>query len=340
MDLSQRRPLGRLALRVTPLGLGGAPLGDLYENIPEDRADATVRAAVEAGVGLFDTAPNYGYGLSEHRFGHVLRQAPRDTFVLSTKVGRWLRPEDPARIDRGLFKGGLNFAPVYDYSYDGAMRSFEQSLHRLGLDRVDVLLIHDVDVGTHGSPEAFERRFRETMDGAYRALDELRRAGAVRAIGIGVSEIRPCEMFAHAGDFDCFMLAGRYTLLEQEPLDGLLTLLERKGIGILLAGPFNSGVLATGAVAGAKYNYAPAPPEILDRVRRIEAVCRRHNVPLPAAAIQFPLAHPVVSSIVTGAAAPHEIARNVELITARVPTDLWAELKHAGLIRANAPVPS
>jgi D-threo-aldose 1-dehydrogenase len=340
MELSQTRPLGRSAVRVTPLGLGGAPLGNLYENIPEDRAGATVRAAREAGVGLFDTAPLYGYGLSEHRFGHVLRQAPRDGFVLSTKVGRWLRPEDPARIDRGIFRGGLNFAPVVDYSYDGAMRSFEQSLQRLGLHRIDVLLIHDVDVWTHGSQEAFERRFREAMEGAYRALDELRSAGAVRAIGIGVNEIRPSEMFARAGDFDCFMLAGRYTLLEQKPLDGLLPLLEEKGIGILLAGPFNSGILATGAVEGAKYDYAPAPPEVLDRVRRIEMVCRHHGVPLPAAAIQFPLAHPVVSSVVTGAVAPHEIARNVELMTARIPADLWAELKHEGLLRDDAPVPN
>jgi D-threo-aldose 1-dehydrogenase len=340
MRVTDRRRLGKSGCEVPLVGFGGAPLGNLYQEFPDEQARATVRAAYDAGMRLFDTAPLYGHGLSEHRIGEALRWLPRDSYVLSTKIGRLLRPKPAEQLDGGLFKRILPFEGVYDYSHDGVMRSVEDSLHRLGMDRIDVLLIHDVDVWTHGSQEAFERRFREAMEGAYRALDELRSAGAVRAIGIGVNEIRPSEMFARAGDFDCFMLAGRYTLLEQKPLDGLLPLLEEKGIGILLAGPFNSGILATGAVEGAKYDYAPAPPEVLDRVRRIEAVCWRHGVPLPAAAIQFPLAHPVVSSIVTGAVAPHEIARNVELMTARIPADLWAELKHEGLLRDDAPVPN
>ncbi|MBV9747881.1 MAG: aldo/keto reductase [Acetobacteraceae bacterium] len=328
-------------MHVTVLGLGGAPLGDLYERIPEERALATVRRAYELGVRLFDTAPLYGHGLSEHRFGHVLRQIEdRVGFVLSTKVARYLRPESPGTVERGLFRGGLNFSIVPDYSYDGAMRAFDQSLQRLGMDRVDVAHIHDVDVWTWGSEEAFQQRFREAMEGAYRALHDLRAQGVIRAIGVGVNEIKPMLMFAAAGDFDTFMLAGRYTLLEQEPLDELLPLCAQKGIGILTAGPFNSGILATGAVEGAKYNYHPAPPEIAERVRRLQAVCGRHGVPLAAAAVQFPLAHPAVCSMVPGAVRPEEVDANVRLIETPVPADLWEELKREKLIREDAPTPA
>ena len=341
MRAADTRTLGRSGLSVTVLGLGGAPLGDLYERIPETRALATVRRAQELGVRLFDTAPLYGHGLSEHRFGHVLRQIEeRDGFVLSTKVGRYLQPEAPETVDRGQFQGGLNFRIVPDYSYDGAMRAFEQSLQRLGMDRVDVVHIHDVDVWTWGSEEAFELRFREAMDGAYRALHDLRAQGMIRAIGVGVNEIKPMMMFAAAGDFDTFMLAGRYTLLEQEPLDQLLPLCTQKGIGILTAGPFNSGILATGPVEGAKYNYRPAPPDIMERVRRLEAVCGRHGVPLAAAAVQFPLAHPAVCSMVPGAVRPEEVDANARLIETPIPADLWAELKREKLLRENAPTPA
>jgi D-threo-aldose 1-dehydrogenase len=340
MRATDTRKLGRSGLSVTILGLGGAPLGDLYERIPEERALATVRRACESGVRLFDTAPLYGHGLSEHRFGHVLRQVEdRDSFVLCTKVGRHLHPEAPGAVDRGQFQGGLNFRVVPDYSYDGAMRAFEQSLQRLGMDRVDVVHIHDVDVWTWGSEEAFQQRFKEAMDGAYRALHDLRAQGVVRAIGVGINEVKPMLMFAAAGDFDVFMLAGRYTLLEQEPLDALLPLCERRGIGILTAGPFNSGILATGAVEGAKYNYSPAPPGIVERVRRMQAVCGRHGVPLAAAAVQFPLAHPAVCTMVPGAVRPEEVDANVRLIETPIPADLWAELKREGLLRADAPTP-
>lgn len=340
MKATETRPLGRSGLRVSVLGLGGAPLGDLYERIPEERALATIRHAHDLGVRLFDTAPLYGHGLSEHRFGHVLRRVEdRDGLVLSTKVGRHLAPERPERVERGLFRGGLNFRAVPDYSYDGAMRAFEQSLQRLGMDRVDVVHIHDVDVWTWGSEEAFQQRFREAMAGAYRALHELRAQGVIRAVGVGVNEVRPFMMFAEAGEFDTFMLAGRYTLLEQGALDDLLPLCERRGIGIMTAGPFNSGILATGAVEGAKYDYRPAPPAIMDRVRRIEAVCRRHGAPLAAAAVQFPLGHPAVSSMVPGAVRPEEVDANVRLIETPIPADLWAELKREGLLREDAPTP-
>jgi aryl-alcohol dehydrogenase-like predicted oxidoreductase len=235
------------------------------------------------GIRLFDTAPLYGHGLSEHRFGHVLREKPRAEFVISTKVGRWLRPERSEQVDRGQFVGGLNFQTVYDYSYDGTMRALEQSYQRLGMDRIDIALIHDVDIWTHGSAEAYERRFRQARDGAYRALDELRRSGVVRAIGVGINEVAPSVRFANEAAFDCFLLAGRYTLLEQNGLDDLLPLAEQQGFSLLIGGPFNSGILATGATPGAKYNYKLAPDAILRRVARIDVICQRHDVPLAAA---------------------------------------------------------
>jgi len=340
MDLAHHRPLGRRGLTVPCLGLGGAPLGDLYERIPEDRALATIETAYERGIRLFDTAPLYGYGLSEHRFGHVLRRRPRASYALSTKVGRYLVPTDPGEIDRGQWAGGLNMQPRFDYSYDGAMRALEQSFQRLGIERIDIALIHDVDVWTHGSEEAFKERFRQAVEGAYRALADLRAAGTVKAIGVGVNEIGPARRFVTETDIDALMLAGRYTLLEQDPLDDLLPLLEQKGMNILLAGPFNSGILASGPIAGAKYNYKPAPPPILDKTRRIQEVCARHHVKLPAAAIQFPLGHPVVAAIVPGAVRPEEVATNISLMTAKIPADLWAELKHENLLRKDAPLPA
>ncbi|MBB5751603.1 aldo/keto reductase [Prosthecomicrobium pneumaticum] len=341
MKATDRRPLGKSGIEVTLLGLGGAPLGDLYEAIPEDRALATIETAYRLGVRLYDTAPYYGQGISEHRFGHVLRQRPdeRDEIVLSTKIGRYMVPEHRSKVDHSVFKGGLDFRLIADYSYDGTMRALDQSWQRLGMNRIDIVHIHDVDVRSWGGVEAYEARFKEAADGAYKALDELRSAGVVGAIGVGVNEIEPLLAFSKVGDFDCFMLAGRYTLLEHAALDELLPLCETRGIGILTAGPYNSGILATGARPGAKYNYQPAPQDILDRVAGIEAVCGRHGVPLPAAAVQFPLAHPAISAMVPGAVRPEEVEANVKLVETPIPADFWAELKHEGLLRADAPTP-
>ncbi len=339
MKPTDKRKLGSSPLQVTQLGFGGAPLGDLYAKLDESDALAAPGVAVKAGLNLFDTSPLYGYGLSEHRMGRVLRQRPRDSFVLSTKVGRWFRPADPVTIDRGQWQGGLDFEPVYDYSYDGVMKSLEQSYLRLGISRIDVLLIHDVDVWTHGSREACDRRFDEAMAGAYVALDELRRSGQVQAIGLGMNEADMCARFVRAGDFDCVLLAGRYTLLEQGALDEFLPLCEQRDVNILLGGPFNSGILASGPRPGAKYNYDDAPPDVLERVTRIQTVCERHGVPMAAAAIQFPLSHPCVSSVVPGAVRAAEVKRNVELMSMDIPADLWAELKAEGLVREEAPVP-
>lgn len=324
-------------LPVTALGFGGAPLGDLYERLDEGMAQASVTAALSAGINLVDTSPLYGHGLSEHRIGAALRSVPRDGVVLSTKVGRWMDPGKPKTEGSG-YLGGLPHPAVIDYSYDGAMRSFEQSLLRLGTDRIDILLIHDVDVWTHGA--LMEQRFKEAMEGAYRALDGLRSSGAVKAIGIGVNESEICERFARAGDFDVMMLAGRYTLLEQGALDGFLPLALAKKIAIMLAGVFNSGILATGAKAGGHYNYRAASPEILARVDRIEAVCAAHGVKLPQAALAFAGAHPAVASVVLGAVTPAQVRQNLDLFALPTPPQLWSDLKAEGLLPAHAPVPA
>jgi len=327
-------------LRFSEIGLGTAPLGDLYEKLDEDQAVGTMVAAYKSGVRLFDSSPHYGNGLAELRLGAALRRYSRDSFLVSTKVGRWmnpferLAPRDPKVISPG-FVGGLSHRPVFDYSYDGTMRSVEQSLLRSGLDRIDILLIHDVDVWTHRA--GYETRFGEAMEGAYMALDKLRASGAVAAIGVGLNEADVAERFAKAGDFDVMLLAGRYSLLEQPAADSFLPLAVEKKIGIMLGGVFNSGILATGAVKGARYNYVPAPPEIMERVRKIEAVCRKHRVPLRRAAIAFALAHPAVVSLVLGAVMPAEVRANLADVARPVPAALWQDLKELGLLsRASA----
>lgn len=338
IDPLAKRKLGSAPLHVTSLGAGTAPIGDLYQRVPDEDARAMLELSYELGLDLFDTSPLYGSGLAEHRTGGVLRQKPRDSFVLCSKVGRWYKPA-PGRANRGNWAGGLEFDAVLDYSYDGAMRSFEQSLLRLGLGRLDVLLIHDVDVHTHGTREAADRRFDEAMEGAYRALVELRRNGDVKAIGVGVNESDMCARFARDGDFDCMLLAGRYTLLEQGALDEFLPLCEAKDIGVMAGGTFNSGILASGAKPGAKYNYSEAPASVKQRVTQLDAVCRAHRVPLAAAAIQFPLGHPKVSSVVIGAISPAEIRENYELMKTPIPAALWSDLRSQGLLRKDAPLP-
>jgi D-threo-aldose 1-dehydrogenase len=319
------------------VGFGGAPLGNLFAAIPEADAVGTVTTAYDAGIRYFDTAPLYGRGLSERRIGRALRGRPRESFRISTKVGRLLRPTEGRPTDRAYVD--LPALEVeYDYSEDGALRSLEASLERLGLDRVDTLFIHDIDRWTHG--DAQPARFRQAMAGAYRALRRLRDEGVVSAIGVGVNEWEVCQQAAEAGDFDGFLLAGRYTLLEQEALRSFLPLCERRGLFVVIGGPFNSGILATGAVGDPRYNYRPAPPEILARVARIEAVCRRHEVPLAAAALQFPLAHPAVKSVIPGARSADEVRQNLALLRVPIPPSLWQDLSAAGLLHPDAPTPS
>ena len=339
-DPAATRKLGSAPLEVTQLGLGCGPLGGFRAAIPEDEAQGIVATAHAAGIRLFDTSPLYGHGKSEMRVGHALRQLPQGSFVLSTKVGRWLTPVGPGEPRDGLRPGGLDFRPTYDLSRDGVLRALEQSHCRLGLPSFDIVLIHDVDIRSHGSREAFEQRYREALEGAYPALDELRRAGVIKAVGIGVNETMPCLRFARDADLDCILLAGRYTLLEQQPLEELLPLCVEKDIGILVGGPFNSGILAKGAIEGAPYDYRAAPPEVLERVRAIGEVCRRQGVALPAVALQFPLAHPAISTLIPGAISRAEVLQNADHLRASVPADLWAELKHMGLLHPAAPVPA
>jgi len=338
----ESRPLGRTEIPVSVLGFGAAPLGDLYAHLDESVAISTVVAARSAGMTLFDTSPHYGNGLAELRLGAGLRQQGRDGVIISTKIGRVMDPRQQpsppsADVISPGFAGGVPHRATFDYSYDGTLRSFEQSLLRLGVDRIDILLIHDVDVWTHG--DQFETRFREAMEGSYRALDRLRAEGVVRAIGVGINEADVCARFAEAGDFDVILMAGRYSLLEQGGAETFLPLALRKGIGVILGGVYNSGILATGAIPGARYNYRPAPPPILERVRRMEEVCAAHRVALHDAALRFAMAHPAVASVILGAVSADEVARNVSSLTYPVPAGLWSDLKTAGLLPADAATP-
>jgi D-threo-aldose 1-dehydrogenase len=333
-----RRKLGRTGLDVSILGFGTAPLGDLFARLDDHVAIAAAERAFALGVNLLDTSPLYGHGLSEHRCGTAIRRVPRNDIVLCTKVGRWMDPFH-GRGDGSNFVGGAPHRAVVDYSYDGTMRSVEQSLLRLGTDRLDLLLIHDVDVWTHGA-DMIEQRFREAMEGAYVALDKLRSERVVAGIGVGVNEADMCVRFAKAGRFDTMLLAGRYSLLEQPALAEFLPLALQQGIGVMLGGVFNSGILATGAVSGAKYNYRDAPPEVMQKVARIERVCAAHKVPLPTAALHFALGHSAVASVVLGAHNPQEVERNVAALSSPVPSALWHDLKAERLLDASAPVPA
>ncbi|MGF1475576.1 MAG: aldo/keto reductase [Geminicoccaceae bacterium] len=339
MKIETKRPIGRTDLMVSQMGFGGAPLGNMYEGFTDEVARAAVLASFDAGMSLFDTAPLYGHGLSEHRVGEALRGKDRDAWVLSTKIGRLLKPAAPAEIDSGIFQGVLPFKGVFDYSYDAVMRSVEDSFQRIGTHRIDILLAHDLDVWTHRSEEARQTYVAQFMAGGYRAMVELREQGAIKAIGAGVNEVSACQDLLDKGDFDTFLLAGRYTLLEQGALDGFLPRCAERGVTLMIGGPYNTGILATGAVEGAYYNYQPAPSDIMERVAKIEAVTKNHGVPLATAALHFPLHHPQVASIIPGVRHPDEVARNKTIFESQVPDALWHELKAEGLVREDAPTP-
>ena len=330
---------GNGGLTFTELGFGTAPIANLYRTVSEEDARAALEAAWDAGVRYFDTAPLYGLGLAETRLNPFLRGKPRESYILSTKVGRYLRACDPgeARDCIGKFYDVPARREVYDYTHDGVMRAVEQALERLGVDRVDILYAHDLDLYNHGTPEALGAKLDEFMAGAYRALLRLRDEGVIAAFGAGVNAWEPCRWMAERGDFDLFLLAGRYTLLEQGALEGFLGMAAERGIGIVLGGPYNSGVLATGPKPGAFYNYEPAPPEILARVARIEAVCTRHGVRMVDAAFRFPLLHPAVVSVIPGGANAAEVAANARAAAAAIPQALWADLRAEGLLHPDAP---
>lgn len=338
MQPGEMRKFGRTDLAVTAFGFGTAPLGNIFREIDEATSEKMFARAWEAGVRFFDTAPMYGHGLAEQRTSHALRWKNRDDFVLSSKVGRLLRPARRNTIDFAPWTNAAPFTMHFDYSYDGTMRAFEDSLQRLGLERIDMCFIHDIDVFTRGSeqPEVFE----QAMDGARRALERLRAEKVVTAIGVGVNEWQVCHEALKRHDFDCFLLAGRYTLLEQEALDAFLPLCEERGAAVVVGGGFNSGILATGAKPGAKYNYAPAPREILEKVSQIEAVCAAHGVPLAAAALQFVVAHPAVPSFMAGTRTVEQLDQNLAWFAHPIPAAFWTDLKDKGLLREDAPVPA
>ncbi len=336
-DPAALRPLPRTSLSVSQLGIGCAPFGKLDGGSSDAAARAAFDVLVAGGQRYFDVAPFYGAGLAEHRLGMCLRNADRRDLVLSTKVGRLLQPHDGGAAP-GAAGGTYPFEVRFDYSYDGTLRSLEHSMQRLGTNAIDIALIHDVNRRWQG--DLVEQRYAEAMAGAYRALAELRAAGTIKAIGVGVNDWSILERFARDGDFDCFMLAGRYTLLDHSALASFLPDCAKRRIAVLMAAPFNSGILATGARRGATFFYQAAEPEIVARTQRIEAVCARHSVALAAAALQFPLAHPVIASVVTGMRNAEEASANLAHCRANIPTAFWGELKRERLIAADAPVPS
>jgi len=326
-------------LTFTELGFGTAPMGNLYQAISDSDAQAILDRAWEGGVRYYDTAPLYGLGLSETRLNPFLRTKNRDDYVLSSKVGRLMRPCSPdQRTGLGKWFEVPQRREQYDYSYDGVMRSFEFSMERLGVSRIDILYVHDLCIFTHGSKAASDARIDEFFDqGGYEAMIRLRDQGVVSAIGGGVNEWQVCQTLAERGDFDLFLLAGRYTLLEQEALDSFLPLCQTRGIGIVTGGPYNSGILATGAIPGAYFNYDPAPEHILERVRQIEAVCKAHDVSMLQAAFQFPLLHPTHISVVPGGQSVAQMDGNLKAASATIPGALWDDLKSKGLMREDAP---
>ncbi|NKB70368.1 MAG: aldo/keto reductase [Candidatus Latescibacteria bacterium] len=336
-----RRPLGRTRVPLTTLGFGGAPLGDLFEEVPETQAQATLQAAWDAGVRYFDTAPYYGNGKSEHRLGHFLRQQRRDDFVLSTKVGRVFRANGPDKAPSfGRWQGGLPFVFHYDYSRQGILRSWEDSLQRLGLDRIDLLLVHDLDSMINGRRRAFDAHLNQLITSGQDALEQLKASGCIGGWGVGINGLGAIPHFLDVLNPDFFLVASPYTLLDQEVLELEFPRCQERGAHIVIGAVFASGILVTGADGPGRYRYAPPPPQIVEKTRRIEALCQRHDVPLGAAALQFPLGHPLVSAVIPGALHPEQVQANSALFHHPIPAALWADLKAAGLLQADAPTPA
>ncbi|MCC6454609.1 MAG: aldo/keto reductase [Caldilineaceae bacterium] len=343
MQAIERRTLGETDAVVTKLGFGSAGIGDLNEALKEDQVQQILQAAWDGGIRYFDTSPFYGHGKSEHRMGHFLRQQPRSEFVISTKVGRVFRTQDktlPPHRKPSSFVGALPFEFAYDYSYDGIMRSYEDSLQRLSLPSIDLLLIHDLDFRFHKTEALVTAYLAQLATSGWRALEELRSSGAIKGVGAGINEVGMIPRFLDLVDLDFFLVALYYNLLDQDMLKEDLPRCAEAGVGIVGGAIFASGILASGPVAGAYYDYAPATPEILEKTRRIEAVCRRHDTPLAAAAMQFPLAHPLVAAIIPGAIRPEQVGKNLQLLRHPIPAQLWTDLKDEGLLAANAPTPA
>jgi len=316
-----------------PLGMGGAPLGNLFTAIPDAVATATIEAAWDCDIRHFDTAPHYGAGLSERREGAVLRHHPRDEYTLSTKVGRMLEPVASVPELDNNFQHGLSFRRRLDYSYDGTMRSIEDSLQRLGLPRIDIVYIHDCAPDWLG--DNWREEFDRAMEGAAVALTQLREQGVIRAWGMGVNVVDPCLLALERADPDLFLVAGRYTLLDHTALGALLPACEARDVKVVIGGPYNSGLLA----GGTTFNYEKAPPELRARAEALGAICGRHGVDLKAAALQFPLAHPAVAAVIPGPRTPEEVRQNAAAMVQPIPPAVWAEMRAQKLLPEAAPVP-
>ena len=344
MDPLDTTEIGHTNIRITRLGFGGAPIGGDRTEVTEEDAVSSIRHALELGITYFDTAPLYGHGKSERFYGLSLSQIPRERFVLSTKVGRVLNPVGSSgKMATTGFVNPDPFTPVYDYSRDGVLRSLEESLKRMKLDRVDIAMIHDPDEfdsarpgGKFGEPVHYLTAINET----FPALAELRSEGIIKAIGVGMNQWQALVRFAKDADFDCFLLAGRYTLLDHSALSELLPLCTEKKITVILGGPYNSGILASDLSPGAQYFYADAPQEVLQRARKIKTICERHGVPIKAAALQFGLAHPAVAATIPGSRNRYEVEDNFAMAGFQIPNDMWEDIRREGLIPDNAPTPN
>jgi D-threo-aldose 1-dehydrogenase len=319
--------LGRGGLEVGRFGFGGAPVGNMFEAVDEDVAQDCLARAWEHGLRYFDTAPHYGAGLSECRIGAFLATKPSGEWVLSTKVGRLLEPVPAGGVDEPQFVDEPPVRRVFDFSRDGVLRSFDASVERLGVDHIDIVFVHDPD-----------DHWQQALDGAWPALAGLRDQGVIRSVGAGMKQTPMLTRFVQETDMDVVLLAGRYTLLDQQALDGLLPACLERGTSVVLGGVFNTGVLAN-PLPTSTFEYLPVTPDILDRALRIAAVCSRHDVPLAAAALQFPLAHPAITTVVVGARSAHEVGQNAAFGRVDIPDQLWVDLRSAGLLPVEAPVP-
>ena len=319
----QKRKLGNSDITLTSIGFGGAPLGNLFEELNENDCFDIVKKSYEMNINLFDTSPFYGYGLSEHRIGNFLKTIDPKSYYLSTKVGRYLTPQRNYYKD-GKFKGQINFIPHIDYTYDGVMRSFDQSIHRLAISEIDICLIHDVDRYTFGND--LDHYFKIAMNGAYKALNGLKEQKVIKAIGVGLNDADICTKFANEGDFDCMLLAGRYTLLDQTALDEFFPIAKKNNIGIILGGVFNSGILAKGIGDQVTYRYDKIPSDIKEKYKSISKICLKYDVPVPAAALQFSYSNKLISSMILGIDKIEQIQQNLENFNYHIPKELWNDL--------------
>lgn len=336
MDPLKKNRISNTDLFVTSIGFGAATLGNLYKRVEEKQALATLESVFDLQLNYLDVAPYYGYGLAEERVGKILSQLPRNDFVISTKVGRLIR--DEGVHDTEVFVGGNKEGIIYDLSRDGVLRSIDESLNRLKIDSIDIIFMHDPD--TH--PEGREKGYKVAIEEAYPTIHDLRSQGVIKAIGAGMNESEMLVQFAKNGDFDCFLLAGRYTLIDHESLDELLPLCVEKNISISLGGAYNSGILASDLKdpKRLKFNYTDASQEILDKAKKIKDVCDQYNISLKAAALQFVYAHPAVASVIIGASSPDRVKENFQMASETIPSEFWMQLKRNNLIPEHAPTPN